>query len=115
MRRAARIDVPQRIQRSPLEVMLAYQMDVAGIVYQSEVRFDPKRRWRIDFAVSEKLIAIETEGGHWIGGRHVRGAGFEADCEKYNALALAGWRLLRFTGNMIKSGVALRTIERALA
>lgn len=29
-------------------------------------------------------------------GRHNRPAGFIADCEKYNAAAIAGWKVLRF-------------------
>lgn len=106
--------IPQKLQRSPLEVMLAWQMDAAKLIYASEVRFHPERRWRIDFAFAEQRLAVEVEGGGWVNGRHNRGAGMEKDIEKYNALTLAGWRLLRFTGRAIKSGEALRTIERAL-
>ena len=96
------------------EALLAQHLMLAGINYEAEYRFHPVRRWRIDFAIPDKKIAIECEGGHWSGGRHTRGAGFEADILKYNALALAGWRLLRFTGALIKSGEALRTVEMAL-
>lgn len=71
--------------------------------------------WRIDFAYPAKKLAIECEGGTWTGGRHTRGAGFEADTAKYNALTLHGWRLLRFTSTAIKSGVALKVIETALS
>lgn len=70
--------------------------------------------WRLDFAYPEKKLAIECEGGVWKGGRHTRGAGFEEDAAKYNALTLYGWRLLRFTGTAIKSGMALKCIETAL-
>ena len=70
--------------------------------------------WRLDFAYPLRKLAIEVEGGTWTGGRHTRGQGFEDDTFKYNALTLMGWRLLRFTGTSIKSGVALQTIEAAL-
>lgn len=70
--------------------------------------------WRIDIAHIGKKLAIEVEGGIWNGGRHTRGAGFDEDCRKYNVLQLLGWRVLRFTGTSIKSGVALATIEAAL-
>ena len=112
MRRAAQI--PARIKRSPLEVLLSWGMDHSGLIYVSEYRFDPVRRWRLDFAFPDKRLAVEVEGGTWIHGRHNRGAGMEKDIEKYNALALAGWRLLRFTGRMIKSGEAIDTIKAAL-
>lgn len=36
-------------------------------------------------------------------------------CSKYNKLTLMGWKVLRFTGTAIKSGVALKTIEAALS
>ena len=107
--------IPKRLTGSPLEVQLAFQMDALNLEYVSEYRFHETRRWRLDFAFPDKKVGIEVEGGHWIGGRHTRGSGFEADCEKYNALALQGWRLLRFTGTTIKSGEALKTIERAIA
>lgn len=78
---------------------------------EREYRFDPKRRWRIDFAWPEHKLAVEIEGGVWTGGRHTRGAGFIADCEKYNAAALHGWRVLRFTGEHVKSGYAIGIVE----
>jgi very-short-patch-repair endonuclease len=63
----------------------------------SEYKFHPKRMWRIDFAQPEKKIAIEVEGGAYSKGRHTRGSGFIKDMEKYNALTVLGWKLLRYT------------------
>jgi len=97
------------------EEMLAMQLHVKKIGdWKREYRFSPPRRWRVDFAWPDKMLAVEIEGGIWTGGRHTRGAGFENDCLKYNALSLAGWRLLRFTPEMVKSGRALSQIELAL-
>jgi len=61
-----------------------------------EYRFNPHRRWRFDFADPKNRIAVEIEGGVWSLGRHVRGVGYIADCEKYNAAVLDGWRVLRY-------------------
>jgi len=99
---------------SRLEATLALHMRAAGLNPESEFRFHPPRRWRFDFAFPDQKIAIECEGGIWSNGRHVRGAGFEKDAEKYNAAALDGWMVLRFTGRMIKNGQALNQIEEAL-
>ena len=52
------------------------------------------------------MVAVEVEGGVWTGGRHTRGKGFEADCEKYNAATERGWRVLRVTPKMIADGRA---------
>jgi len=59
------------------------------------------RRWRFDYAWPESHVAVEIEGGTWIGGRHTRGWGYVADCEKYNTAALEGWTLIRLPGPLI--------------
>lgn len=100
---------------SALEATLAFQIKAIGLPDpEREYRFHPPRRWRFDFAFPNQLVAVECEGGIWTDGRHVRPSGFEKDCEKYNQAALDGWTVLRFTSTMIKSGIALKQIERAL-
>lgn len=79
-----------------------------------QYRFHPVRRWKADFAWPDRKLLVEIEGGTWTGGRHVRGKGFADDCEKYNEAALMGYRVLRFTPNMVDDGVALEVTERAL-
>lgn len=61
-----------------------------------EHRFHPERKWRFDFAFPRALnpVAIEVQGGIWIGGGHNRGAQMKKDWEKYNAAASLGWRIL---------------------
>ena len=74
------------------------------------------RAFRFDFAWPEHdpPIAVETEGGTWNRGRHVRGRGFEKDAEKYNQAALLGWVVLRVTGAMIRDGRAMAYLGAAL-
>ena len=94
---------------------LAWQLTAAGFKdFVREYKFCPTRRWRLDLADLCRLLAIEVEGGIWTGGRHVRGSGFTKDIDKYNELAILGWRLLRFTPDQVRVGVALQCIKRAL-
>ena len=79
-----------------------------------EHRFHKTRKWRFDFAWPAAKLAVEVEGGTWCNGRHNRGSGFTEDCEKYNAAAVDGWVVLRFTKAMIDSGYALSVIRTCL-
>lgn len=100
---------------SELEASLALQIRAIGLPEpKREFTFMPKRRFRFDFAWPEQKLAAECEGGIWTGGRHTRGRGFEDDCLKYSEAALLGWKVLRFTEDHIRSGVALAMIERGL-
>ncbi len=82
-----------------------------------QVHFHPLRNW----------VAVEVDGGTWgrrnprtgewergRPGGHTSGAGYQASCEKGNELAIAGWPLLRVTGDMVRDGRALEYIQRAL-
>lgn len=71
-----------------------------------EHRFAPPRRWRFDRSWPARRLAVELEGGVWSGGRHTRPAGYESDCEKYNAACAEGWRVLRFTAKMLDTDPA---------
>jgi len=82
--------------------------------YETQYRFHKDRRWRFDFAFVKKKIAAECEGGTWSHGRHVRGQGFEDDCTKYNEAALQGWRVFRFTTQMVEKGIATETLAHAI-
>jgi hypothetical protein len=95
--------------------MLLFQLKLAGLPdAKKEFVFHKRRRWRFDLAWPELLIAVEVEGGVWVGGRHVRGEGYEMDCEKYNEAQLMGWMVLRFTPGMVKRGKAGGVVEKAV-
>ena len=81
---------------------------------EGEYRFHPTRRWKIDWAWPQEKIALEVEGAAWTQGRHTRGSGFIKDMEKYNELAIMGWRLIRVTPKEIEDLSAIATIERIL-
>jgi hypothetical protein len=84
-------------QRSKPEQALTKALASSGLpAHVEEHRFHGTRKWRFDFAWPDQKVALEVEGGVFSGGRHVRGAGFKADCEKYNTALRMGWRVLRY-------------------
>ena len=117
------------MSQSNAELLLAVQLEQAGIPFEREVRFAPPRRWRADFRVRPadmlevpsfllgvwRFVLIEIDGGSWVAGRHTRGAGFAKDLEKLNAAAELGYRVLRYVPAQIESGEALAQIRRILS
>lgn len=82
---------------------------------ERQFRGIPGRRFRFDFAWPAQRVAVEVDGGIWIGGRHARGSGIEGDAAKLSLAAAHGWRVLRVTRRLIESGEAVALIEQALA
>ena len=80
-----------------------------------EYRFARPRRWRLDYAWPWHKVALEVEGGAWTGGRHTRGSGFVADIEKYNELAVRGWRLVRVVPKALLTSETVELLRRALS
>jgi very-short-patch-repair endonuclease len=104
-----------RTPADTVDDLLASHLRINGVDgAQREFRFHPTRKWRFDFAFPSCKLAVECEGGIWTGGRHTRGVGYSKDLEKYNAAALEGWTVLRFTRAMVRSGDAIRSIQRFL-
>lgn len=100
---------------SDLEAALLFQLKAVKLPEpEQQWRFDPNRKYRFDLCWPGLKLAAEVDGGTFIAGRHTRGAGFEADCEKLNLAALHGYRTFRFTAAMIEDGRALATLEQAL-
>ena len=55
--------------------------------------------YAFDFAWPQEgvKVAIEIQGGQWSQGRHNRGAGMQADCEKRNLATKLGWKVYYLT------------------
>ena len=79
--------------KSEIEMVLKH----GGYDYVKELKFHPSRKWRFDFAIESLRIAIEYEGIMSEKSRHTTISGMSADCDKYNAAQLLGWKVLRFT------------------
>jgi very-short-patch-repair endonuclease len=104
------------LRGSALEVQFHWQLASVGLAagLEREHKFHPTRRWRLDFAWPDHKLAVEIDGGIWANGRHNRGAGIEADCQKYLAATLLGWRIIRATPDMVKSGELIKPLSELL-
>ena len=112
-KRVMRLPEP-RLRVSEPEELLAWQLRAEGLTFDREHRFHESRMWRLDFWFAGARLAVEIDGGGWVGGRHSRGTGIENDCEKASHIAMAGHRLMRVTPGQIKRGEALKWILVAL-
>ncbi len=92
------------------EEALAAQLLAAGVEFAREQTLIPKRRFRFDFVITGSDLVIEVEGGTWSGGRHTSGVGFRSDCYKYNLALELGYRVLRYTTDMVTKGEAIAQI-----
>lgn len=105
---------PEFEQRgSALEETFAGQLFIHGV--PPPIREFPfatnGRKWRFDFAWLEERLAVEIEGGTRSNGRHSRHAGFTEDCVKYNYATANGWRVFRFTSEMVNDGRAVNQVS----
>lgn len=105
----------RRLERLEAQAAAVRHFVAAGLPAPvPEHSFEPSRRWRLDLAWPAARLALEVEGGIWTGGRHTRGAGFLADMEKYNRLAVLGWRLLRCTPEQLLLPETVALVRSAL-
>ena len=84
------------------------QQRFKDVEFVKEFQFHPARRWRFDYAIPAKKVAVEVDGGVWTGGRHINPAGYINDMEKLNTAASMGWLVLRITTD---DRFAMKTFE----
>ncbi|SUU42810.1 Uncharacterised protein [Acinetobacter baumannii] len=96
-------------------MVLATHLRACKISFEQEYKFHPTRKWRADISLTGTKILVEVEGGIWSGGRHTRGKGYLGDMEKYNEAAAMGYKVLRFSTEQVKSGLAIQQIEKIVS
>lgn len=108
--------VPFPKELSVGEEEFALHCRVKNLTPEREVKLIPGREWRFDFWFPDHKLAVEIEGATRFGkSRHSMGEGFENDARKYNAAAISGIRVLRFTTKMVKSCEAIDTVIAVLS
>ena len=110
-------------KRVSAEDTLAMQLSVCGfaegVVRQFE--YAPPRRLKADFLVWRSRfigraheVLVEVQGGIYSRQGHGSVTGVLADIDRLNAATVNGYRMLRFTPQMIDSGEAMTVIQKAL-
>ena len=83
--------------------------------WQREYRFDPDRKFRADWCLSELRILVEYEGGVFQQGKsHSNGVDYTDDCEKYAIANILGYIVIRVTAPMVRNGLVFTLIQRAI-
>jgi len=87
--------------------------------FTPEVEFHPVRKWRFDWAIPERKVAVEFQG--FVGKRHGHGdvghasvGGMLRDQEKWTEGQLLGWTVILVNAKTVGDGKAQDWIERAL-
>jgi very-short-patch-repair endonuclease len=97
------------------EALLAQQISALGMPQPvKQYRFHESRQWKFDFAYPDRKLAVEIDGLSKNPGAHQRFAGIENDCEKRAEALIRGWKILRVTGAMVKSGRAVNYLRHLL-
>jgi very-short-patch-repair endonuclease len=101
---------------NPFEsTLFAIGEDVPGLQLEPQVDIYDERRWlgRADLVDERLRLVVEAESFEY----HGRRKQLERDCVRYNAFALAGWRVLRFSWEqvMFRPGYVRKCLEAAVA
>ena len=77
-----------------MDAYLQILRQTTGLEWISEYRFHPPRRWRFDYACLGLKIAVELNGGNFVGGRHSNPVALGKEYEKMSQAAADGWAVL---------------------
>lgn len=80
-----------------------------------EYKFCPDRDWRADYCWISHCFILEVEGGIWTGGRHTRPEGYFEDIEKYNTMAILGYRMVRIPAYDLNTRKTIDIILKIIA
>lgn len=110
MQRAWENEIGARVMRGlklDPTTLLMLQLSSNGIPNpKREFKFHDIRKWRFDLAWPDKKVAIEIDGGAFAfgGGKHMQ----PRDLEKLNTAAAMGWKVYRFSPEMIRKSMAIK-------
>lgn len=80
-----------------MDAYLQILRKTTGLEWISEYRFHPPRRWRFDYACLELMIAVEVNGGNFVGGKHSNPVALGKEYEKVGQAGADGWIVITCT------------------
>ena len=90
-----------------------------GLEFKGEVKvntvFETEREFIFDYYIESLRVAIEVNGGEWIGGRHNSGKGYQTDLEKSNLANSNGITYLQYTYSQLKKKAYEKDIKFLLS
>ena len=96
---------PKKKQADPaVFINFCVQMGLPAPVAEYHFNADgfPDTKHRFDFAWTDCKLALEVDGGRFVGGRHNTAKGKEGDDRKMNIAACRGWRrIVRYPENLL--------------
>ena len=112
--RPRRVARPRRPSHEELKAEFFLWLKSVRSGWVAEYHFHPTRNWRFDFAHLELRMAVEVEGVSTAISRHQTIPGYRKDCIKYNEASLLGWRLFRFTYEMLRMDRTYTLMDQAM-
>lgn len=106
---------PETQRQRDERALLAAVEQATQLVGVQEHRFHPERKWRLDLAWPEVMVALEVQGGLFVQGKHGRGEGASRDHEKLNEAQLSGWIVIQCQPREIASEQVREWVLRAIA
>lgn len=91
---------------------MSYLLKRAKLDFTREHKFHKQYKFRFDFALVDKKIAIEVDGGCWTAGRHVRPVGYMLDCKKQFLAHNLGWRVYKIPSDWIMHSKYIKAPKR---
>lgn len=98
------------------EPMLRDQLIAAGINAQAEHRFIKPRLFKFDVVVVTDYIklAVEIDGGNFVGGGHVSAKGIRSGHVKGYFAAVLGWTMIHVLPEDVVNGEAVLRVKSVL-
>jgi hypothetical protein len=89
--------IKSRVKVSPEKAAIEWVLAGLNLPFVKEFKFLTDRKFRFDYALPHRKVAIEYEGINSKKSRHTTLVGYTNDTSKYNLATIHGWKVLHYT------------------